>query len=105
MQQPKESGELLPMGDFEWCLDDESMNAPDSSRRFKLFSGFNATAVCASLKCEQRVKNLLKQPSMPSNSQKIELVQKDFTFKYQNIVGRDELRLYVVTTAETSKEK
>jgi hypothetical protein len=47
------------------------MNAPDSSRRFKRFSGFNAITVCASLKCEQRVKNLLKQPSMPSNSQRL----------------------------------
>ena len=80
------------------------MNAPDRSRRFKRFSGFNAIAVCASLKCEQRIKNLLKQPSMPSNSQRLN-GQKDFTFKYRNIVGRDELRLCVVTTAETSKEK
>jgi hypothetical protein len=60
--------------------------------------------VCASIKHGQRFKNLLKQPSTPSKSQKIELAQ-DFLFKYQNIVGRDELRLYVGTTDETSKEK
>lgn len=41
---------------------------------------------------------------MPSNSQRLNSDKKT-AFKYQNIVGRDELRLCVVTTAETSKEK